>query len=382
MSKGAYIGINNIAHKIKKGYIGVDGVARRIKKAYIGVGGVARPCWSEGKIGYYGVTTAGLTNPVRACAASHIGNYALFGGGVYNNVTTYSSVIDGYSRNLTKFSQINTLSVARYCLYSTHNDGHVFFAGGKSGEYTFTGVVDAYDMSMTKKPVADFASSPWAASHIGKYAVFFGVTDGYYSVCTYAYDDKLTQIYAGLDQELSALSVGNLHPTASTEYGAFVVDGGGALNMFDDQLNRKSVMGGFQSLGYQAATSIGEYAVFAGGSRGNNYAIATMQYVDKELTVRVGTSLGKGRSCIAATHVGNYAIFAFGYSYYNIGQYADFYDINLTRTFLDNSSSDSTNRRELRATHIGDYALFASGGSYDFLYSNEEDATVRVYAIM
>ena len=107
-----------------------------------------------------------------------------------------------------------------------------------------------------------------------------------------------------------------------------------------------------------------------------------MQYVDKKLTVRIGTSLGRGRAGIAATHVGDYAIFAFGYSYYNIGQYADFYDINLTRTFLDNSSSDSTNRRELRATHIGDYALFASGGSYDFLYSNEEDATVRVYAIM
>lgn len=34
MSKGAYIGINNVAHKIKKGYIGIDGVARKIKKAY------------------------------------------------------------------------------------------------------------------------------------------------------------------------------------------------------------------------------------------------------------------------------------------------------------------------------------------------------------
>lgn len=45
MAKGAYIGIDNIARKVKNGYIGVDGVARKIKAAYIGIDGVARSCW-------------------------------------------------------------------------------------------------------------------------------------------------------------------------------------------------------------------------------------------------------------------------------------------------------------------------------------------------
>lgn len=58
MAKGAYIGVNGVARKIKKGYVGVDGVARKIKKAYIGIGGVARLCWSgELEITYSGNMT-------------------------------------------------------------------------------------------------------------------------------------------------------------------------------------------------------------------------------------------------------------------------------------------------------------------------------------
>ena len=79
MSKEAYIGINNVAHKIKKGYIGIDGVARKIKKAYIGIGGVARPCWSGGELVYYGtIENLGVATP--GLAATHVGDYAIFGG--------------------------------------------------------------------------------------------------------------------------------------------------------------------------------------------------------------------------------------------------------------------------------------------------------------
>ena len=48
MAKGAYIGVDNTARKIKKGYIGVDNTARKIKKGYIGVGGAARLFYSLG----------------------------------------------------------------------------------------------------------------------------------------------------------------------------------------------------------------------------------------------------------------------------------------------------------------------------------------------
>lgn len=42
MSKSEYIGINNVARKVKGIYVGVNGVARKVTKGYIGVGGVAR----------------------------------------------------------------------------------------------------------------------------------------------------------------------------------------------------------------------------------------------------------------------------------------------------------------------------------------------------
>ena len=49
MAKGAYLGINDTARKVKNIYVGVDGVARKIKKAYIGdENGLARLCWSAG----------------------------------------------------------------------------------------------------------------------------------------------------------------------------------------------------------------------------------------------------------------------------------------------------------------------------------------------
>ena len=49
MAKGAYIGVNGVARKIKKGYIGVDGIARKIKKAYIGdENGIARLFYQDG----------------------------------------------------------------------------------------------------------------------------------------------------------------------------------------------------------------------------------------------------------------------------------------------------------------------------------------------
>lgn len=46
MAKGMYVGVGNVAKKVKSAYIGVDGVARKIKKAYMGVDGVAKEIYS------------------------------------------------------------------------------------------------------------------------------------------------------------------------------------------------------------------------------------------------------------------------------------------------------------------------------------------------
>lgn len=43
-----YIGVNNIARKVKNYYIGVNGKARKVKKMYVGVNGKARLCYEDG----------------------------------------------------------------------------------------------------------------------------------------------------------------------------------------------------------------------------------------------------------------------------------------------------------------------------------------------
>lgn len=85
----------SVARKVKKGYVGVDSKARKIKKAYIGVGGVARPCWSGGELSYYGTITP-LSVARYYLAATTVGDYALFGGGIGNNYSAFSTV-DAYT---------------------------------------------------------------------------------------------------------------------------------------------------------------------------------------------------------------------------------------------------------------------------------------------
>lgn len=48
MAKGAYIGVDGVARKIKPPYAEVGGVARKSKTGYIGVDNVARECFSSG----------------------------------------------------------------------------------------------------------------------------------------------------------------------------------------------------------------------------------------------------------------------------------------------------------------------------------------------
>ena len=50
-----YVGVNNIARKIKSAYVGVNGTARKVKAVYIGVNGVAKLVWQStfGKVKNY-----------------------------------------------------------------------------------------------------------------------------------------------------------------------------------------------------------------------------------------------------------------------------------------------------------------------------------------
>lgn len=116
-----------------------------------------------------------------------------------------------------------------------------------------------------------------------------------------------------------------------------------------------------------ASTTVGNRALFAGGSSGNNHlsnALTTVDAYDKTLTRTVPTELSTARTGLAATTIGNFALFGGGCNgtstskTYNI---VEAYDQNLTRTIITPLPSK---RFELEAATIGNHALFA-GGSYN-----------------
>jgi hypothetical protein len=89
---------------------------------------------------------------------------------------------------------------------------------------------------------------------------------------------------------------------------------------------------------------------------------------DTSLTRSTPTALSTARRYLAATTVGDYALFGGG----NASSYSsvvDAYDTSLTRS---TPTALSEARRWLAATTVGDYALF--GGGFTGLYSSVVDA--------
>ena len=114
-------------------------------------------------------------------AATHIGNYALFGGG-YDGDTSgdgnlYSAVVDAYDTSLNRTTP-TALSVARSSLAATHIGNYALFGGGRIGN-PYSAVVDACDTSLNRTtPTAlSVARGSLAATHIGDYALFGGGVD-------------------------------------------------------------------------------------------------------------------------------------------------------------------------------------------------------------
>ena len=105
-----------------------------------------------------------------------------------------------------------------------------------------------------------------------------------------------------------------------------------------------------------AATAIGNYALFGGGYRdGSN--VDTVDAYDASLTRTIPTVLSNARGGLAATTIGNYALFGGGYENTYISV-VDAYNTSLTRT---NPIALSNARDDLAATAIGNYALFGGG---------------------
>ena len=108
-----------------------------------------------------------------------------------------------------------------------------------------------------------------------------------------------------------------------------------------------------------AATTIGDYALFGGGYDTSGRYVSNVDAYDTSLTRTTPTSLSTGRRNLAATTVGNYALFGGGFtSGTAVTKVVNAYDTSLTRT---SASTFTLARGKLAATTVGNYALFGGG---------------------
>ena len=332
MAKGMYIGVNDKARKVKKLYVGIADKARKVKKGYIGVGGVARPFYtSEQKPVYYGKATALSGNMIRLSSAT-IGNYALFGGGYNRSTNEMSHVVTAYNTSLTRSlpAALNTYADGGA---ATTVGSYAVFACGYKSTSSFNTTVNAYNSSLTRNSNTKLSTGRAYASavSVGNYAIFAG---GIRQA-----DSDTFAIYNTVDAFNSSLTKSS--PTKLSQ-------------------DRHSLAG----------TTVGNYALFAGGTHVNvSTTYTTVDAYNGSLTRSTATALNIGGRGICATTLGKFAIFSI-----NTSTTPNIYNESLTRTI---GEAMSQGRYEMCAETIGNYALFAGGN----ISVNFSTANVDVYTL-
>ena len=179
----------------------------------------------------------------------------------------------------------------------------------------------------------------------------------------------------GLNQfalELAATTVGNYALFGGGSYMSYPKYYTNVTTAYNNSLVKSTPTALNSSVSDLAATTVGNYALFGGGTMTNSNGIIGVSAYNKSLTRTNPTSLSYGRGNLAATTVGNYAIFDGGVFYYSV--VCDVYDSSLTHTI---GTTNALNRLGLAATTIGNYALF--GGGFSPVSSNERTNAVEAY---
>lgn len=377
MAKKGYIGINNVARKIKKSYIGIDNIARKIKKAYIGIGGVARPCLGAGEVEYYGQITPLSVNRDEVVAQT-IGGYALFAGGYYNAYDDYQeenwaypqASVDTYNTSLTRGSA-PALNTATYGMTTTIVGDYSLFLGGytQNGDnehgYVYNRI-ETYNSSLTHGQPGGTDCYYVTCATTGNYAVFVGGTSDPQG---YAYSNKvqsmstsltMTTSSSQLDYQLRDMAGGQVNGTAVFAGGMVynAMTGSSYTCCFNNNLT-KTVLSGTKAT---HSLSTLNHVIFCYNNTNDENILCAF---DKSLTKINMTPFNVDKKAFATVSLGNYGLFGGGHTNINPLNGTEtmisdvlIYDENLT---VCPQKSLSTARCGLAATSIGNFALFGGG---------------------
>ena len=358
-------------------------VARKIKKAYIGIGGIARPCWAGGELAYYGTVTA-LTSERCRLAATSNQNYALFGGGFIENSDGYNYLasVNTYNKQLIQ-TTATKLPYGTCDLAATSIGEYALFGGG----YGYQTYVTAYNASLVQS-LPDALSSEMnicSATSIGDYALFGGgskdpsLVEAYNSSLVKCTIDRLsTKRY-----HLAATSIGD-YALFGGGFDAIYSKGSNVVDAYNKALVRSTPTAfsvdncdtGFPNAHCLSATSNSNYALFGGIGVSGEGTYKIVNAYNASLVRSVPDISSDSRGGASATSIGEYALFAGGYKYssstYTANSGVDAYNSNLVKS---NPDGLSNGRFFSAATSIGDYALFGGGSARTgYTFYNTVDA--------
>lgn len=327
------------------------------------------------------ISPAGLISARGQLSTATVDDYALFAGGKDNN--NFASYVDAYDNSLTH-SYLNDLSNAKSNLAATTVGNYALFAGGGQ-ENLYYSSVDAYSISLVHSNPTSLSNSKirGGATAIGNYALFAGGRS-LSSVLNIvdAYDTSLVRSSSAvLSQARGDLAATSIENYALFGGGSdFNDDYSNVIDIYNSSLTKLTSINLSQSRSELTATSINNYALFGGGyfKDTNNDRVNSdiVDAYDSSLTHTLLTSLSGARAPVATT-INGYGIFAGGGITDSIGNITiesgisdivDSYDESLTHTLLMNLSIPTG---FLAATSVGDYALF--GGGYTNFIEEEHN---------
>ena len=203
-----------------------------------------------------------------------------------------------------------------------------------------------------------------------------GVARPFWGDYEISYYGKITALSTAR-QILGATSVGNYAIFAggeSTSSGLTVVDA------YNTELTRSKPTALTVGRGRMGATTVGDYAIFAGGTTNTGSSGGRSDVVDaynSSLTRSTPEVLSSARYSPSATTVGDYAIFFGGQTgSYNVSASVEAYNTSLTRTLLTQSTRS---RVGMGSASIGNYALFVGGHYYGSSYNSLRTTIVEAY---
>ena len=288
MAKGAYIGVDGKARKVKKIYIGVSNVAKKVKKAYIGVDGKARLCYSgAGVITYKKTITRPICNDFGSGA---IGHYAVMGPGTQTDIDGYLYMYSYMNCYNSSFTATGTRDVGRSGYGIASSNDYMMIAGGSASGSPYD-AVKAYNPSLT---ATNADSLPQAMSGL------MGVTAG--NKILFMGRDTSIYAYTGLTQTTYSNGIQlSTEYSATTSFGelAVVVRGGAHSNTtystdvyyYNSSITKSQFSTGLATpVTGASACSNGSYLLVGGGKYGDNLYTTTVNAFSKDF-VRHTTNL-------------------------------------------------------------------------------------------